>query len=82
MKTYLLSWNPDKWNWTDIEESIRKLNETGGYQDSWSCGTNKSIVPNDRLFLIRIGGKEPKGICASGFAVNSGVLARFNFIVG
>ncbi len=71
MKTHLLSWNPDKWNWTDIEESIKELNETGVYQDSWSCGTNKSIEPNDRLFLIRLGGKEPKGICASGFAVSN-----------
>jgi hypothetical protein len=46
MKTHLLSWNPDKWNWTDIEDSIKELNETGEYQDSWSCGTNKSIEPN------------------------------------
>jgi 5-methylcytosine-specific restriction protein A len=70
MKTHLLSWNPDKWNWTDIEESIQELNETGVFQDSWSCGTNKSIKPHDRLFLIRLGGKEPKGICASGYAVS------------
>ncbi len=70
MKTHLLSWNPDKWNWTDIEESIQELNETGVFQDSWSCGTNKSIEPNDRLFLIRLGGKEPKGICASGYAAS------------
>ena len=71
MKTHLLSWNPDKWNWTDIEESIKELNQTGVYQDSWSCGTNKSIAPNDRLFLIRLGGKEPKGICASGYAISN-----------
>ena len=70
MKTYLLSWNPDKWDWKDIEETIEKLNETGTFQDSWSCGTNKSIQPNDRLFLILLGGKEPKGICASGYAVS------------
>ncbi len=70
MKTHLLSWNPDKWKWKDIEESIKKLNDTGMFQDSWSCGTNKSIKPNDRLFLIRLGGKGPKGICASGFATS------------
>jgi len=70
MKTHLLSWNPDKWNWTDIEESIKELNLTKVFQDSWSCGTNKSIKPNDRLFLIRLGGKGPKGICASGYAVS------------
>ena len=70
MKTYLLSWNPDKWNWSDIEESIKKLNETGVFQYSWSCGSNKSIKPNDRLFLIRLGGKGPKGIFASGYAVS------------
>lgn len=71
MKTHLLSWNPDKWNWTYLEESIKELNETGRYQDSWSCGTNKSIEPNDRLFLIRLGGQKAKGICASGYAISN-----------
>jgi 5-methylcytosine-specific restriction protein A len=71
MKTHLLTWNPEKWNWTDIDDAIKELNETGKYQSSWSCGTNKSIEPNDRLFLIRLGGKEPKGICASGFAISN-----------
>jgi len=70
MKTHLLSWNPDKWNWADIEEAIKEFNESGIFQNNWSCGTNKSIEPNDRLFLIRLGGKEPKGICASGYAVS------------
>ena len=71
MTTHLLSWNPEKWDWKDIEEQIKELNETGVYQDSWSCGVNKSIQPNDRLFLIRLGRKEPKGICASGYAVSN-----------
>ncbi len=70
MSTHLLSWNPDRWDWKDIEQSIMELNETGVYRDSWSCGVNKSIKPDDRLFLIRLG-REPKGICASGYAISN-----------
>ena len=70
MNTYLLSWNPDKWDWIDINNSISELKNTGIYRDSWSCGMNKSIKSNDRLFLIRLG-KEPRGICASGYAISN-----------
>lgn len=70
MNTHLLSWNPDKWDWIDIDSAINDLQVTGLYRDSWSCGVNKSIQIGDRLFLIRLG-KEPKGICASGYAISN-----------
>jgi len=70
MNTYLLTWNPDNWNEWNIDDLIEKLNQTGACRLDWSCGMTKSIQPNDRLFLIRLG-KEPKGICASGYAASS-----------
>ncbi|MCL4481831.1 MAG: HNH endonuclease [Bacteroidetes bacterium] len=70
MNTHLLSWNPDKWDWIDLDSAINDLQVTGVYRDSWSCGINKSIQVGDRLFLIRLG-KEPKGICASGYAISN-----------
>lgn len=70
MNTHLLSWNPDKWDWIDIDTAINDLQVTGVYRGSWSCGVNKSIQIGDRLFLIRLG-KEPKGICASGYAISN-----------
>lgn len=70
MNTYLLTWNPDNWNEWNIDDLIIILNQTGICRFDWSCGVTKSIQPNDRLFLIRLG-KEPKGICASGFAISN-----------
>ena len=67
MATYLLTWNPDRWNWNNLDEAILELNNTGSYIDSWSCGRTKSIKREDRVFLIRLG-KYPKGIIASGWA--------------
>jgi 5-methylcytosine-specific restriction protein A len=72
MKTYLLTWNPQKWKWDTIslDSAIKDLKNSGVYLDSWSCGVNKSIEKGDRLFLIRLGSKT-KGICASGFATSN-----------
>lgn len=71
MNTHLLSWNPDNWNWENIEDSIDTLNQTGYCSGSWSCGVNKGITKGDRLFLIKLGRKKTKGIIASGFASSS-----------
>ncbi len=57
MATFLLTWNPDKWN-GEITSPM-----------AWSCGNTKKIIAGDRLFLIRQG-REPRGICASGWATS------------
>lgn len=67
MSTYLLTWNPNRWQWNDLQECIQEIEENGICKDTWSSGTNKSIQPGDRLFIMRLG-KEPKGIFASGWA--------------
>lgn len=58
MPTYLLTWNPDVWN-GEITSPM-----------GWGCGHTKRIVPGDRLFLMRQG-REPRGICASGWAISN-----------
>jgi 5-methylcytosine-specific restriction protein A len=76
--TYLLTWNPDRWRWTEeeVQEDIANLEELGPeeYQrvqgSNWSIGTNyRRIRPGDRLFLTRLG-REPRGIFAFGYAVS------------
>ncbi|BDR70899.1 hypothetical protein K144313037_23110 [Clostridium tetani] len=67
MATYLLTYNPTKWKWDDIDRAIKQLDEDGRYIDSWSCSNSKKIQQGDRVFLIRLG-IEPKGIIASGIA--------------
>jgi 5-methylcytosine-specific restriction protein A len=65
--TYLLTWNPVKWEWVDLRECIREISRKGSYQSDWNCGNNKRIVKGDRVFLLRQG-LEPRGVCGSGYA--------------
>lgn len=67
MRTYLLTWNPKRWHWENIQEDINELNENGFLIRRWSVGVSKNIKQGDRLFLIRLG-SEPKGIIGSGWA--------------
>ena len=67
MSTYLLTWNPDKWPWSNLEQVVAHLAEIGNLLDNWSCGLNKGIQIGDRVFLLRQG-VEPRGIFASGHA--------------
>jgi 5-methylcytosine-specific restriction protein A len=65
--TYLFTWNPNKWEWEDLNENIHQLNTLGYFERRWSCGNSKKIKKGDRVFLIRLG-REPKGIMGSGYA--------------
>lgn len=67
MNTYLIVWNPKRWPWDYIEESIEQVEKFGKCSERWSCGNNKSIKPGDRIFLVKVG-TEPKGIIGSGFS--------------
>lgn len=69
MTTYLLTWNPDRWPWLDLQECIDDIKTQGYHLDSWSCGVTKKIIPDDRVFLIKLG-KEPRGIMASGWVTS------------
>lgn len=74
INTYLFTWNPNKWDWTDLQESIERLETVGYVERRWSCGNSKSIKKGDRVFLIRLG-EEPKGIMGSGYAKSSYYVA-------
>jgi 5-methylcytosine-specific restriction protein A len=69
MKTYLLTWNPTRFDW-DMEQDISALKSHGFFDGRWSCGRTKRIEAGDRLFLLRQG-QEPRGIVASGYAKSS-----------
>lgn len=68
-KTYLLTWNPKKWNWTDLKDCVAATKESSILNEPWSCGRSKRIRTGDRVFLNRQG-VEPKGIMASGTATS------------
>lgn len=69
-KTFLLTYNIDKWQWDNFEEAKNNLIDEGRYIDSWSCGNSKKLRTGDRVFLIKLG-KEPRGIMASGLVFDS-----------
>lgn len=67
MPTYLLTWNPNRWKWNNIQDCVEEIDDKGFHLGQWSTGVTKKIHRGDRLFLIRLG-KKPKGIIGSGWA--------------
>lgn len=68
MNTYLLTWNPKRWDWSDLDAEVAALKSHGFFDGRWSAGGTKRIEPGDRVYLMRLG-VEPRGIMASGFAL-------------
>jgi hypothetical protein len=68
-RTFLLTWNPHVYAWSDLAQDVRELRRTGSLAIDWSCARSKQIRKGDRLFLLRVG-VEPRGIVASGTAVD------------
>lgn len=70
MATYLFTWNPARWAWPYLRESIREIQQTGHCRERWGCAATKAIQPGDRAFLIKLG-TEPRGLIASGRAASA-----------
>ncbi|HXC24462.1 MAG TPA: hypothetical protein VNU46_00995 [Gemmatimonadaceae bacterium] len=66
MATYLLTWNPKKFSEGNLFDEIAHLADLKHGEQRWSCGHNRSMVVNDRVFLLRQG-IEPRGIVGSGW---------------
>jgi len=66
MPTYLFTWNPARWDWTYLKESIAQVQQNGYCSERWSCGVTRKITTGDRAFLIKLG-ERPRGIVASGW---------------
>ena len=70
MSTYLLTWNPIRWQWDDIEQDIAQIAQIGVSIGRWSSGVTKKIKSQDRVFLMKLGDEKPRGIVASGWAAS------------
>lgn len=82
MATFLLTWNPLKWDWASLDEVTNQFGDNGFIEISWSCGITKRIIVGDKIFLIKIGRKQPKGIMASGVVIASPYLKPHYSIPG
>lgn len=72
MSTYLFTWNPKRWPWSDL--ALRANENASGkvIYDRWSCHANsKRIKKGDRAFLIKLGSEKPQGIIASGWTTSA-----------
>lgn len=71
MAAYLLTWNPRRWSWPEenLADMCARTANGETVSDGWSTGNNKSIKPDDKVYLLRQG-KEPFGIVASGIATD------------
>lgn len=70
MPTYLLTWNPLKWEWENFDECVQQIKQQGYCERRWSCGITKRIEVGDRVFLLKQA-KEPRGVIASGWAASN-----------
>ena len=68
MSVWLLTWNPDNWEWKDLKEAVKTTNNKQHYKTRWSC-LSKKVQIGDRIFLMKTG-NEPRGLVASGYAVS------------
>ena len=67
--SWLLSWNPDNWDWKTL--SADRLSTANGRNvvHSWRCASSKP-KEGDRAYLVRTG-LPPKGVMASGSVVKA-----------
>jgi hypothetical protein len=66
---FLLAWNPESWQWTDLQADIARVRSGKDVKESWRVA-NTSIKVGDRVFLMRLG-QEPKGIMGSGYVTSN-----------
>lgn len=65
MASYLLKWDPTKWDWRNIKELAEAVKGGVPVTKPWVCGLARRIAAGDRIFIIRAG-REPRGIVGSG----------------
>jgi len=69
MATYLLTWNPKLFAWTDLPGTSARVRKGRLVPDRWSCGVSQRLRKGDRLFILKQG-REPRGIFGSGWATS------------
>lgn len=64
MSTWLLSWNPNRWEWDNYEEECEEASKEHPLSFIWSC-SSKKVRTGDEFYLIKLG-ELPRGIIAHG----------------
>lgn len=61
-RAWLLTWNPDNWNWEDYDDVCVSTKDGEKVVVPWTCSSKQPVV-GDEIFLIKTG-KQPRGIIA------------------
>ena len=64
---WLLSWNPENWEWKEYSEWAKGTKSGKTYNMSWTCNSKQPKI-GDHIFLMKTG-TEPRGIVAHGKVV-------------
>jgi 5-methylcytosine-specific restriction protein A len=65
----LLLWNPDRWPWNSLSESISRIDANGYDIESWKISGTSGIRVGMPCYVLRTG-VEPRGVVASGVVVS------------
>lgn len=71
MKTFLFTWNPNKWQWETLSNDINRIKSSGPIIEGWSIKSHKMVNIGDRAFFMKLGKDNPKGIFASGHVISN-----------
>ena len=71
--TWLLSWNPNRWEWTTLVDDRLATQKGTEVVHEWTCA-NRKVRKGDKAFLVR-SGVEPRGIVARGYIVSDSYTA-------
>ena len=51
-KAYLLTWNPDNWNWSDYKEKVKAIKAGKAFIESWTSSSKQPKV-GDPVYLLK-----------------------------
>lgn len=73
MRTFLLTYNPERWQMLDGEwlDDVEAARAGASVVGRWSTGSRTDLDIGDRVYLLRQG-PEPRGVIASGWTTSEG----------
>lgn len=77
-RTFLLTWNLDRFAWKDLGEEIERLRRGATVTNVWSCGVRRDLPPGSEIFLLKLGSvpEEEKGLIGHGTSTTAPVRRR------
>jgi hypothetical protein len=55
MAAFLLSWDPEKFDWHTFHKRVARVQRKGFVMERWSCGNRSFLPKGSEIFLIRLG---------------------------